>query len=71
MNEALRREKDYETVIENLSKSFENKEVLRTLTLFLIDERIYGLLGRNGSQVKPRCLTALTGISKQRRQFLS
>ncbi|MDD3692283.1 MAG: ABC transporter ATP-binding protein [Oscillospiraceae bacterium] len=36
-------------VIENLSKSFENKEVLRDINFIFEDGRIYGLLGRNGS----------------------
>lgn len=36
-------------VIENLSKSFENKEVLRDINFIFEDGRIYGLLGRNGA----------------------
>ena len=35
--------------IENLSKSFEKKEVLRDISFTFESGRIYGLLGRNGS----------------------
>lgn len=36
-------------IIENLSKHFENKEVLRDITFTFESGKIYGLLGRNGA----------------------
>lgn len=38
-----------EFVIEHLSKSFENKEVLRDINFTFESGKIYGLLGRNGA----------------------
>ena len=36
-------------VIEHLSKSFENKKVLRDINFTFDEGKIYGLLGRNGA----------------------
>lgn len=36
-------------IIENLSKKYDKKEVLRNISFEFADSRIYGLLGRNGA----------------------
>ena len=36
-------------VIENLSKSFDKKEVLKNINFTFENGKIYGLLGRNGA----------------------
>ena len=36
-------------VIENLSKSFDKKEVLKNINFTFESGKIYGLLGRNGA----------------------